>query len=103
MIADCDDGYVYTAPVGSFAANAFGLHDMLGNVGEWVEDCWNRSYRFAPNDGSAWRSGDCDLRVVRGGSWDYKPSTVRAASRSSNGTKVWSVVIGFRVARTLDQ
>ena len=58
-----------TAPVGSFSANAWGLHDMHGNVWEWVHDCWNDSYVGAPSDGSAWASGDCNLRVVRGGSW----------------------------------
>ena len=58
-----------TAPVGSFAANAFGLYDMVGNVWEWTEDCWNASYKGAPADGSPWTSGDCSRRVVRGGSW----------------------------------
>ena len=64
-----------TAPVGSFEPNAFGLHDVLGNVWEWVEDCWNDSYAGAPADGTAWTSGDCRRRVLRGGSW----FTVRGA------------------------
>ena len=59
-----------TAPVGSFPANAWGLHDMHGNVWEWVRDCWNGSYAGAPVDGSAWLSGNCSGRVLRGGSWD---------------------------------
>ena len=59
-----------TAPVGSFAANAFGLYDMAGNVWEWVQDCYHDNYDGAPTDGSAWTSGDCSLRVVRGGSWN---------------------------------
>ena len=59
-----------TAPVGSFGPNGWGLHDLHGNVWEWVQDCWNESYRGAPADGSAWESGDCSLRVLRGGSWD---------------------------------
>ena len=58
-----------TAPVGSFSPNAWGVHDMHGNVWEWVEDCWNDSYVGAPSDGSAWESGECGYRVLRGGSW----------------------------------
>ncbi|MCY4513844.1 MAG: SUMF1/EgtB/PvdO family nonheme iron enzyme, partial [Candidatus Tectomicrobia bacterium] len=62
-----------TAPVGSFGANAFGLHDMHGNVLEWVEDCWNGSYSGAPSNGSAWLRGNCERRVLRGGSWYNLP------------------------------
>jgi formylglycine-generating enzyme required for sulfatase activity len=51
----------WTTPVGSFRPNAFELYDTAGNAAEWVEDCWNLSYRAAPNDGSAWTSGDCSL------------------------------------------
>ena len=69
-----------TAPVGSFSANAYGVHDMHGNVWEWVEDCWNDSYAGAPSDGSAWRRGDCERRVLRGGSWIY-PRVLRSAVR----------------------
>ena len=101
-VPDCDDGYAHTAPVGSFAANAFGLHDVLGNVWEWVEDCQNDSYDGAPTDGSAWRSGDCQIRVPRGGSWYYIPGHVRSANRDWAGTETRLDDIGFRVARTLD-
>ncbi|MCY4211603.1 MAG: SUMF1/EgtB/PvdO family nonheme iron enzyme [Gammaproteobacteria bacterium] len=66
---DCGDSYDYTAPVGSFPANPWGLHDMHGNVWEWVQDCSNNNYEGAPTDGNAWTSGDCSLRVIRGGSW----------------------------------
>ena len=66
-----------TAPVGSFAANPFGLYDMVGNVWEWTEDCWNESYHGAPADGSAWTSGDCSRRVVRGNSWIDTPDFLR--------------------------
>ena len=67
--ADCSDGYTVMAPVGVYEANAFGLYDVLGNVWEWTQDCRNDSYSGAPVDGSAWRSGDCSERVLRGGSW----------------------------------
>ena len=67
--APCPDGHRFTAPVGSFQPNAFGLYDVLGNVLEWTEDCRNGDYSGAPTNGSAWQAGDCSLRVLRGGSW----------------------------------
>ena len=90
-----------TSPVGSFAANAWGLHDMHGNVFEWVEDCSNGSYSGAPSDGDAWLSGDCSTRVSRGGSWSDRPRYVRSASRSWVLTLFRFDILGFRVARTL--
>ena len=90
-----------TAPVGAFAPNAFGLHDMHGNVWEWVEDCWNGSYYGAPTQGEAWTSGDCAERVLRGGSWISSPRYLRSASRSRGTTSGRNIIIGFRVARTL--
>ena len=91
-----------TVPVGSFPANEFGLHDVHGNVGEWVEDCWHDNYIGAPSDGSAWISGgDCAYRVLRGGSWDNEPWYLRSAFRSGSRTGVRSSYAGFRVARTL--
>ena len=90
-----------TAPVGSFPANARGLHDMHGNVWEWVQDCWNGSYAGAPVDGSAWLSGDCSRRVSRGGSWLYDPRYLRAANRSWVTSGIRLNYDGFRVARTL--
>ncbi len=101
--APCSDGVgKQTAVVGRYAANAFGLHDMHGNVWEWVEDCWNDSYSGAPSDGSAWLRGNCERRVVRGGSWDNFPWNLRSAYRIrfSSGSRYGSD--GFRVARTLD-
>ncbi|HUZ71958.1 MAG TPA: formylglycine-generating enzyme family protein [Stellaceae bacterium] len=93
------------APVGSFAPNPFGLYDMLGNVWQWVEDCWNDSYVGAPTDGSAWTTGDCSKRVLRGGSWSNLPVFIRAATRSradaAGGDFDYSSYAGFRVARTL--
>jgi formylglycine-generating enzyme required for sulfatase activity len=67
------------APVGSFARNPFGLYDMHGNVWEWVEDWRNDSYNGAPTDGSAWTSGDCNHRMVRGGGWHFFPQHLRSA------------------------
>jgi formylglycine-generating enzyme required for sulfatase activity len=90
-----------TSPVGSFEPNAFGLHDMVGNVREWVQDCWNASYKGAPGDGSAWASGDCGQRVVRGGSWDYDRGYARVANRYGDGPTVRGSDRGFRLARTL--
>ena len=89
-----------TAPVGSFAANSFGLHDVHGNVWEWVRDCWNGSYADAPRDGSAWDRGECSLRVLRGGSWDINPRGLRAALRGRDDSGFRYYNIGFRVART---
>lgn len=98
-IIDCRDNYVHTAPVGSFQANAFGIHDMIGNVFEWVTDCWNDSYVDAPSDGAAWVNGDCGYRVLRGGSWFTPPEYVRAAFRNRFDADYRSSSFGFRVAR----
>ena len=89
------------APVGSFDANAWGLHDVHGNVWEWVQDCWNADYEGAPSDGSAWLSGTCSERVLRSGSWDYVPSSLRAANRIKIPTGIRDVDFGLRVVRTL--
>ena len=98
---NCGDQWAYTAPVGSFAPNAFGLHDMHGNVIEWVEDCLNASYAGAPVDGSAWLSGNCAVRVLRGGSWSGYPRSLRAAIRYWLISGYRDGLIGFRAARTL--
>jgi formylglycine-generating enzyme required for sulfatase activity len=89
-----------TAPVGSFAASPFGLHDMNGNVFEWVQDCY-QPYGEAPSDGSARTSEDCKLRIVRGGSWLDEPRDLRSAVRFRNPPDVRYNSVGFRVARTL--
>jgi formylglycine-generating enzyme required for sulfatase activity len=91
-----------TAPVGSFAANAFGLHDMHGNASEWVEDCYHANYDGAPADGLAWTAGgDCSSRILRGGGWNSSPVNLRSASRGTGRTFRQSNSVGFRVARTL--
>jgi formylglycine-generating enzyme required for sulfatase activity len=90
-----------TEPVGSFPPNAFGIHDMHGNVWEWVEDCWNDTYASKPADGSPWLTGSCTGRVMRGGSWEDYSGEVRAGARVGNGVgdAYWSD--GIRVARDL--
>lgn len=94
--------YKQPAPVGSFAPNRFGLHDMHGNVREWVQDVWQVSYGGAPSDGSAWMAGgNHALRVLRGGSWLDGPQDLRSASRSRGWPAEHYTATGFRIARTL--
>jgi formylglycine-generating enzyme required for sulfatase activity len=90
-----------TSPAGSFQANAFGLSDVLGNVWEWCEDCWNETYAGAPQDGSTWIAGDCNERVMRGGSWNNFPWYVRSGNRSRETITVRTNYLGFRVVKTL--
>ena len=90
-----------TAPSGSFSPNAFGVHDMHGNVWEWVADCWTDSYAGAPSDGSPRRSGECDQRVLRGGALLNPPQNLRSATRNRLTTGGQGDSLGFRVARTL--
>jgi formylglycine-generating enzyme required for sulfatase activity len=89
------------SPVGSLEPNRFGLFDMLGNASEWMEDCWNENYFGAPADGSAWASGRCELRVLRGGDWANLPWVLRSAGRTRGASGKRTNYIGFRVARTL--
>jgi formylglycine-generating enzyme required for sulfatase activity len=99
--AGCEDGYVNTAPVGSFRPNAFGLFDAHGNVWEWVQDCWNGSHAGAPTDGSARMTGICSRRVLRGGSWCNAPTLLRSATRYGGVSALPCRDFGFRVVRVL--
>lgn len=90
-----------TAPAGSFEPNPFGLHDTVGNVFEWLQDCWNESHRGAPSDASPRLEGDCTQRVMRGGSFYYFKKVSRASYRSKNNAEVKSYWLGFRLAREL--
>ena len=90
-----------TAPVGSFAPNAFGLYDMAGNVWKWTQDCFHENYREAPSDGSEWSGGDCGRRDLRGVSWLNVPIDLRAATRGKVPPAYRSDDTGFRIARTL--
>lgn len=95
-----------TALVGQKAPNVFGLHDMSGNVWEWVEDCAHASYRGAPRDGSAWLDadgGDCGARVIRGGSWSNVPGTLRASNRSGYPADARLYFIGFRLVQDISE
>jgi formylglycine-generating enzyme required for sulfatase activity len=97
----CDDGFVYTAPVGSFKASAFGLNDMLGNVFQWTEDCWHEDYTGAPIDGSARTIGDCSEHELRGGSWFSTPAFVRADYRNHFAANYRTSSVGIRLVRDL--
>ncbi len=97
---DCNDGYAATSPVGSFPPNAFGLYDISGNIFEWTADCDHEGYYGAPADGSAWLSGDCERRIVRGGSWGDGSRRLRSAYRMANVASVELRTRGFRLART---
>ena len=90
-----------TRPVGEKQANELGLFDMSGNVREWVQDCWHKSYAGAPTDGSAWESEGCGRRVIRSGSWYGKPSYLRSANRFWYSTYFRNNNLGFRLARTI--
>lgn len=96
-----DNSGKQTHAVGKLAPNDWGLYDMSGNVWEWTQDCFNEGYKGAPTDGSAWESGSCDTRIVRGGSWSGVPDNLRAAVRSETDSGFRFYIYGFRIARTL--
>jgi formylglycine-generating enzyme required for sulfatase activity len=96
-----DDGAWGPAPAGSYRPNAFGLHDVAGNVSEWVADCWHDGYRRAPADGQAWFNPGCRTRVVRGGSWASSPAQTRSAWRLGSDANTTNARVGFRVVREI--
>lgn len=91
-----------TSPVGSFPPNAFGLYDMAGNVLQWVQDCYHNTYALAPTNGSAWTTGACDTRVMRGGSWFNSMYYLRSSQRFIVSPHLRANNGGFRVAKTLE-
>ena len=95
---ECNDGFVRTSPVGSFEANAFGVHDLVGNVVEWTNDCSNANYEGAPTDGSAWASGDCSRRVLSGAGWLDTPTHLRSAYRGRGTLSFRNIDTGMRLA-----
>ncbi|MEM7733835.1 MAG: SUMF1/EgtB/PvdO family nonheme iron enzyme [Pseudomonadota bacterium] len=95
----CRDGALFTAPVGSYDPNPFGLHDLYGNAREWVGDCWHNTYDNAPDTAEPWIDVGCERRVIRGGSWDSKPSLVASSWRYSLAPNTRHMLYGFRVAR----
>jgi formylglycine-generating enzyme required for sulfatase activity len=99
-VHDCEDGFVFTAPVASFKTNDVGLHDMLGNVWEWTVESYHPNYINAPTDGSIWQ-GDAEKIALRGGSWNNGPRDLRAAVRNPNKPDLRFNIFGFRVARDI--
>ena len=95
------DGHWGPAPVRSFAPEAFGTFDLVGNVSEWVQDCWHDSYRRAPSDGSAWVNPGCEERVIRGASWASTLDRARSAYRQSTPATTTHARLGMRVVREL--
>jgi len=101
-VFQCEDGFRFLAPVGRFRANLFGLHDMQGNVGEHVQDCYQRSYDNASPFGTAFEQPGCKVRVVRGASWFSDENDGTITYRLSRKQEARSDVTGFRVARDID-
>jgi len=86
-------------PVGEKQPNKFGLYDMHGNVWEWLEDVWHENYNGSPTDGSAWISGDSNIHLIRGGSWDFNDDSLRCANRFRNDAAGRFIIRGLRISR----
>lgn len=95
----CDDGYAWTSPVGSYKPNPWGLYDMAGNIWEWTSDCWAEDLKTIPTDGSTRTTGDCDARSSRGGSYGNASFSTYAAIRAPRHATYVGHSWGFRVAR----
>ena len=108
VVADCHDGYEFSSPVGSFIPNNFGVYDVLGNVAEWVGDCWDSSYENSPRDGSARVSGNCNRPILRGASYYDMPIYLRSSnhygfeSKQSENKETRYINFGFRVLREIN-
>jgi formylglycine-generating enzyme required for sulfatase activity len=100
-IPDYADGHWGPAPVRSFPAEAFGTFDLIGNVSEWVQDCWHDGYRRAPGDGTAWVNPGCSDRVIRGASWASTLDRARSAYRQPSAAETTHARLGFRVVRDI--
>ncbi len=100
---DCKTDYSTSKPakIGTYKPNAFGLYDTAGNLFEWVHDCYHRNYKDAPDDGSVWEGGDCDVRVVRGGSYGSPADSMRVEKRGKFKSDKGQYNVGMRVARDL--
>lgn len=99
----CDDGFMYTSPVGSFQPNPYDLYDMVGNVWGWLADCWMDDYRLVPRDGRPGTAGNCSIRVLRGGSWTDTPGPIRIGARENRLAEDRLSIAGFRLARDVEQ
>ena len=100
---DCKSDYNTSKParVGTYKPNPFGLYDTAGNLYEWVHDCYHRSYKEAPTDGSVWEGGDCEVRIVRGGAFRSPANSMRVENREKFPSNRGQYNVGFRIARDL--
>ena len=90
-----------SAPIGTFAANPWGLYETAGNIFEYVSDCWHKTHEATPTDGSPYVDAKCASRILKGGAWYYKSRLARPAARARNDVRISGYFIGFRVIREL--